>query len=96
MNFNTAKLLFLAFSIFYNVSAFSEDKASVGMSGVDDVGKVFIANKKGVRQVTTCTWSANPGCSASEDITYALRKGENLILFVLWNDVFTGCPAFIP
>ncbi len=69
------------------------DELRATMSNVDDVGLVIVWNGHGAETALQCEWTSggNHG-SASGDLGPHLTKGDNYIVFVLYNKVYDGGP----
>ncbi|RKZ58285.1 MAG: hypothetical protein DRR08_16790 [Candidatus Parabeggiatoa sp. nov. 2] len=71
--------------------SFADNRLVLSVSDVDDIAFVAVVNKKYQGDTTVlCEWQANPGCSGSDDLTYKVRTGKNLVLIALYNRVYTG------
>lgn len=67
------------------------DELYATMSNVDDVGLVIVWNGLGATTALQCEWTSggNHG-SASGNLNSHLTKGDNYIIFVLYNKVYDG------
>ncbi len=67
------------------------DRIHAYMSQVDDIGLVVILNESGRRVALQCEWtSGGIYGSASGSLSEYLEEGDNYIVFVLYNKVYSG------
>lgn len=76
----------------------SASTVKVSMTGVDDIGGVFVLNEVALRRLQTrgvlsatheCRWSNEDG-RGSWSLEGDLEEGENIIVLALYNLVYTG------
>lgn len=71
------------------------DSIKAYMSNVDDFGLVIMWNGTGAETVVQCQWTSggNHG-AASESLDRYLTKGDNYVIFALYNRVYGGTGIF--
>jgi|GEM_PF-2914821 hypothetical protein len=79
----------------YKGSVQTNQRVVAYMNDVDDVGLVLLWNANGVKTVDICQWqSGGIHGNSKKNITPYLTKGDNYLVYVLYNKVYVGFGIF--
>lgn len=71
-----------------------KDSLYASMTNVDDIGLVIVWNGHGAETVLNCAWSGGNHGADSGDISKHLTRGNNYIIYVCYNRVYSGGMLF--
>lgn len=105
MNFLPKFILFLAISFSYIFAAPPPDNSFKGaikpsqsvkiyLDDVDDVGLAMLWNANGANTIAQCEWNSGVPGSDRREISHMLTRGDNYIIFALYNKVYVGFGLF--